>query len=80
MKTEDRPAPLRLPIKGWYSRSKVQENGLTELSAPDRTLMVGVDPSAESLAAAHYAVTAAMMRGGDVLLVHAFPCSIGAGR
>jgi nucleotide-binding universal stress UspA family protein len=38
-----------------------------------RTLVVaGVGASAESLAAAHYAVTAAEMRGGDVLLVHAF--------
>jgi nucleotide-binding universal stress UspA family protein len=38
-----------------------------------RTLVVaGVDASAESLAAVHYAVTAAEMRGGDVVLVHAF--------
>jgi nucleotide-binding universal stress UspA family protein len=38
------------------------------------TLVVaGVDASAESLAAAHYAVTAAAMRGGDILLLHAFP-------
>ena len=31
-----------------------------------------LDASAESLAAAHYAVTAAELRGGDVLLVQAF--------
>jgi nucleotide-binding universal stress UspA family protein len=45
-------------------------------SAPDTTLVVGADASAESLAAARYAVTAAMMRGGDVLLVHAFPAPL----
>ena len=44
-----------------------------ELSAPDRTLVVGVDASAESMAAARYAVAAAEMRGGDILLIHAFP-------
>jgi nucleotide-binding universal stress UspA family protein len=32
-----------------------------------------VDGSAESLAAARYAVAAAEMRGGDIFLVHAFP-------
>ena len=49
--------------------------------APDRTLVVaGVDASAESLAAAHYAVAAADIRGGDVVLVHAFsPASARAG-
>jgi nucleotide-binding universal stress UspA family protein len=44
-----------------------------EPSAPDRTLVVGVDASAESLAAARYAVAAAEMRGGDIVLMHAFP-------
>jgi nucleotide-binding universal stress UspA family protein len=44
-----------------------------EPSAPERTLVVGVDASAESLAAARYAVAAAEMRGGDVVLMHAFP-------
>ena len=45
-----------------------------EAEAPVTPLVVaGVDASAESLAAAHYAVTAAELRGGDVLLVHAFP-------
>jgi nucleotide-binding universal stress UspA family protein len=39
---------------------------------PDTTLVVGVDASAESLAAARYAVAAAEMRGGEVVLVHAF--------
>jgi nucleotide-binding universal stress UspA family protein len=46
-----------------------------EPSAPARTLVVGVDASAESLAAARYAVAAAEMRGGDVVLMHAFPAS-----
>ena len=36
-------------------------------------VVAGVDASAESLAAAHYAVMAAELRGGDVLLVHSFP-------
>jgi nucleotide-binding universal stress UspA family protein len=44
-----------------------------ELSAPDGTLVVGVDASAESMAAARYAVAAAEMRGGDIVLIHAFP-------
>jgi nucleotide-binding universal stress UspA family protein len=35
-------------------------------------VVAGVDASAESLAAAHYAVSAAELRGGDVVLVHAF--------
>jgi nucleotide-binding universal stress UspA family protein len=47
---------------------------IDEAEAPGTPLVVaGVDASAESLAAAHYAVTAAELRGGDVLLVHAFP-------
>ena len=50
--------------------------GGEEPSAPDTTLVAGVDASAESLAAANYAVTAAMMRGGGVLLVHAFPAPL----
>lgn len=44
-----------------------------EPSAPDGTLVVGVEASAESLAAARYAVAAAEMRGGDIVLVHVFP-------
>ena len=45
-----------------------------EAEAPVTPLVLaGVDASAESLAAAHYAVTAAELRGGDVLLVHSFP-------
>ncbi len=57
------------------------ERMIDKPGAPDRTLVVaGVDASAESLAAAHYAVTAADIRGGDVLLVHAFsPPSARAG-
>jgi nucleotide-binding universal stress UspA family protein len=42
-----------------------------EASSPTR-VVVGVDASAESLAAARYAVTAAEMRRCDVSLVHAF--------
>jgi nucleotide-binding universal stress UspA family protein len=46
---------------------------IDEPGAPGTTLVVaGVDASAESLAAAHYAVSAADLRGGDVVLVHAF--------
>jgi nucleotide-binding universal stress UspA family protein len=49
------------------------ERMIEKAEVSDRTLVVaGVDASAESLAAVHYAVTAAEMRGGDVLLVHAF--------
>lgn len=55
----------------------VQQSGSAgeraEEPAPDRMLVVGVDASAESLAAARYAVAAAEMRGGDIVLVHAFP-------
>jgi nucleotide-binding universal stress UspA family protein len=40
-------------------------------------LVVGVDASAESLAAARYAIAAAEMRDSDVILVHAFPDSSG---
>ncbi|HEU4909740.1 MAG TPA: universal stress protein [Propionibacteriaceae bacterium] len=47
---------------------------IDEAELPGKTLLVaGVDASAESLAAAHYAVTAAELRGNDVLLVHAYP-------
>jgi len=47
---------------------------IDQAEIPGRTLLVvGVDASAESLAAAHYAVAAAELRGGDVVLVHAYP-------
>jgi nucleotide-binding universal stress UspA family protein len=47
---------------------------IDEVELSGKTLLVaGVDASAESLAAAHYAVKAAELRGGDVLLVHAYP-------
>jgi nucleotide-binding universal stress UspA family protein len=47
---------------------------IDEAELPGTTLLVaGVDASAESLAAAHYAVSAAELRGGDVVLVHAYP-------
>jgi nucleotide-binding universal stress UspA family protein len=50
------------------------EKMIDEAEVPGtRLLVVGVEASAESLAAVHYAVTAAEIRGGDVLLVHAFP-------
>jgi nucleotide-binding universal stress UspA family protein len=50
------------------------ERVIDEVELSGKTLLVaGVDASSESLAAAHYAVTAAEMRGGHVLLVHAFP-------
>jgi nucleotide-binding universal stress UspA family protein len=45
-----------------------------ERETVDTPLVVaGVDASAEGLAAAHYAVMAAELRGGEVVLVHAFP-------
>jgi nucleotide-binding universal stress UspA family protein len=44
-----------------------------------RLVVAGVDASAEGLAAAHYAVTAAAMRGGHVVLVHAYSPSGRAG-
>jgi nucleotide-binding universal stress UspA family protein len=51
----------------------VEEGMIEEPPATGGTLVVaGVDGSAESLAAAHYAVKAAELRGGDVVLVHAF--------
>jgi nucleotide-binding universal stress UspA family protein len=40
---------------------------------PTTLVVAGVDASAEGLAAAHYAVMAARLRGGEVVLVHAFP-------
>jgi nucleotide-binding universal stress UspA family protein len=50
------------------------EGMIDEAEAAGTPLVVaGVDASAESLAAAHYAVAAAELRGGDMLLVHAFP-------
>jgi nucleotide-binding universal stress UspA family protein len=50
------------------------EKIINEAELSGKTLLVaGVDASAESLAAAHYAVTAAELRGGDVLLLHAYP-------
>jgi nucleotide-binding universal stress UspA family protein len=54
---------------------------IDEAELPGTTLLVaGVDASAESLAAAHYAVAAAELRGNDVLLVHAYPpAAAGAG-
>ena len=52
---------------------QVEEGMIEEPPAAGTTLVVaGVDASAESLAAAHYAVKAAELRGGDVVLVHAF--------
>jgi nucleotide-binding universal stress UspA family protein len=52
----------------------VVEEMTDETETPGTPLVVvGVDASAEALAAAHYAVTAAELRGGDVLMVHAFP-------
>lgn len=51
----------------------VEEGMIEEPPAAGTTLVVaGVDASAESLAAAHYAVKMAELRGGDVVLVHAF--------
>jgi nucleotide-binding universal stress UspA family protein len=52
---------------------QVEEGMIQEPPAAGTTLVVaGVDASAESLAAAHYAVKAAELRGGEVVLVHAF--------
>jgi len=52
---------------------QVEEGMIEEPPAPGTTLVVaGVDASAESLAAARYAVKMAELRGGDVVLVHAF--------
>ena len=47
--------------------------GMNDEALITRLVVAGVDASAESLAAAHYAVTAAELRSGDVLLVHSFP-------
>ena len=56
------------------SAIQAMERMVEEPETPGRTLMVaGVNASAESLAAAHYAVASAAMRGGEVALVHAFP-------
>ena len=56
------------------SAIQATERVIEEPETPDTTLVVaGVDASAESLAAAHYAVASAAMRGGEVALVHAFP-------
>jgi nucleotide-binding universal stress UspA family protein len=52
---------------------ETEETVLDESEAPTTALVVaGVDASTESLAAAQYAVAAAEMRRGDVVLVHAF--------
>lgn len=60
---QDMAAALRAP-----------DRVVDESEAPATTLVVaGVDASAESIAAARYAVAAAEMRGCDVVLVHAFP-------
>jgi nucleotide-binding universal stress UspA family protein len=44
-------------------------------SSGNALLVVGLDRSAESLAAARYAASEAEMRGCDILLVHAFPAA-----
>lgn len=68
--------PLRKPIKTRHRRSKPQSKWPDEPETEPTTLVVaGVDASAEGLAAAHYAVMAAGLRGGEVVLVHAFPPS-----
>ena len=60
-------------MKSWRPLSQRQKI-IDEAELSGKTLLVaGVDASAESLAAAHYAVTAAELRSGDVLLVHAYP-------
>ncbi len=60
--------------EGVGAASPAAEGMIGEAEAPGRPLVVaGVDASAESLGAAHYAVTAAELRGSDILLVHAFP-------
>lgn len=77
------PAPAS-DVVGQDTPVVIDEDVPTAMSAPDGMieeaeaagtplLVTGVDASAESLAAAHYAVTAAEMRGSHVLLVHAFP-------
>jgi nucleotide-binding universal stress UspA family protein len=60
--------------EGVGAASQAAEGMIDEAGAPGTPLVVaGIDASAESLAAAHYAVTAAELRGSDILLVHAFP-------
>jgi nucleotide-binding universal stress UspA family protein len=56
------------------SASGAVERSKSGVGTTGRAMVVaGVDGSAESLAAARYAVAAAELRGCDVLLVHAFP-------
>jgi nucleotide-binding universal stress UspA family protein len=66
--TADRGAEDAEAAKIHAAESRIEQPG-----APSPTLVVvGVDASAESLAAARYAVMAAEMRRCDVSLVHAF--------
>jgi nucleotide-binding universal stress UspA family protein len=59
--------------EGMTAVIEAEETVLDEPEAPSTALIVaGVDASTESLAAAQYAVAAAEMRRGDVVLVHAF--------
>ena len=61
------------PDRDIASAIQATERMVEEPETPGRTLVVaGVNASAESLAAAHYAVASAAMRGGEVALVHAF--------
>ncbi len=65
--TAGRDQELRPAAPAAERSSAAEEESGTTLT------VAGVDASAESLAAAHYAVAAAEMRGGSVLLLHAFP-------